>query len=87
MVSMFRHKVFRLAGLSTAAEPPNLLSGSDDRPADIYFEQRDAQGLPTVRTAYDVTVRSAYTQQNLSAKVSESGQAVARGEASKIRRY
>ena len=87
MVNMFRHKVFRLAGLSTSAEVPNLLPGSDDRPADIYHERKDSYGLPTLRTAYDVTVRSAYTQQNLASKVHEGGEAASRGEAEKIKRY
>ena len=80
MVNMFRHKVFRLAGLTTVSEPPNLLQGSDDRPGDIYHEVTDPHGIPTLRTAYDVTIRSAYTQQSLSSPVAVAGQAATRGD-------
>ena len=87
MVNMLCHKVFRMTGLRTAAEVPNLLSGSDDRPADIYYEKRDAHGLPLLRTAYDVTIRSAYTKENLASAVREAGSAAARGETAKMQRY
>ena len=87
MITMLRHTVFKMAGLSTSAEVPNLLPGSDDRPADIYYEMRDAAGLPTTRMAFDVTVRSAYTRQNLSKAVQEGGMAAAQGESDKNKRY
>ena len=47
----------------------------------------DPQGIPTLRTAYDVTIRSAYTQQSLSSPVAVAGQAATRGEVEKIKRY
>ena len=73
--------------METAAEVPNLLPGTDDRPADIYYERRDADGLPTVRIAYDVTIRSAYTRENLDKRVTEGGMAANRAEAAKIAKY
>lgn len=87
IVTMFRHKVFRMAGLRTIAEPLNSLPGSNERPADIYYETRDVHGMPTTWTAYDVTVRSAYAKLCLSSIVHEGGMHAARGEAQKIAKY
>lgn len=60
-------------------DPP----GSDDRPANIYFEERDAQGLPFDRTAYDVTVGSAHTWHHLGVPAREGGLAAAKAEKEK----
>ena len=87
VVEAFRHKIFRLAGMRTTREAPNLISGSDDRPADIYHEEMDALGIPFKRTAYDVTVTSAFTKENLNANVSCGGQAAARAEGKKFAKY
>ena len=43
--------------------------------------------LGTLRTAFDVMLRSAYMQKNLGTKVLEGGMAAARGEARKNKKY
>lgn len=65
------------------------LSGSDvqtslKRPADIFYEECDAQGAPHRRTVLDVTVGSAFTKASVHAPAEDAGAVAARAEALKI---
>lgn len=47
--------------------------------------RREANALPLLRTAYNVTIRSACTKENLALAVHDAGSAAARGETAKTR--
>lgn len=87
MTNMFSHKIFRMSGVTTTAAVPILFPGSNDRPADIYHEQWDSDGLPTTRTAVDVTIRSAYTQHKPGSRVTAWAMSAASGEAAENERH
>lgn len=87
LISVLRQQVFTPAGIKSVAEKHDLLPGTEDRPADIYTETLDEEGLPTSRKAYDITIRSPYTTSHLAASSREAGATARMAEEAKMTRY